>query len=258
MARLPRQALAQLGAEEVVRAGGKEIVIPEPGGDPGAGHVRPPGDLAPALMLQNPGRDEFPRHPACPVAPHGAQVAQPAEAVQPGEPGRVAVDRSARKGCRDGRLVAQQLLAARRLSGPGVARHHPQFAGCRSGEGEAVERTGKKMAPQRLPCRAAAQLRSLPDHGRSARSREMLAAYPDGPSRNTAVPATSTSAPAATARRAVSGSTPPSTSRSTARPDAAILRRKASILRSWDSMKDWPPNPGLTLITSTRSISSIR
>ena len=32
--------------------------------------------------------------------------------------------------------------------------------------------------------------------------------------------------------------------------------RIASTLRSWLSMKPWPPKPGLTLITRTRSTSS--
>ena len=37
-----------------------------------------------------------------------------------------------------------------------------------------------------------------------------------------------------------------------------IIRRIASILRNWLEMKLCPPHPGFTLITSTRSISSIR
>ncbi len=56
-------------------------------------------------------------------------------------------------------------------------------------------------------------------------------------------------------RRAVSALTPPSTSRSIDLPRASIALRKAAILASWLSMKAWPPKPGLTLITSTRSRS---
>ena len=56
-------------------------------------------------------------------------------------------------------------------------------------------------------------------------------------------------------RLAVSGLTPPSTSRSIGLPSASIALRRAAILASWLSMKAWPPKPGLTLITSTRSRS---
>src|SRR5438094_7097583 len=87
------------------------------------------------------------------------------------------------------------------------------------------------------------------------RSALMLAAYRLGPPLNTAVPATRTSAPALIQRRAVSGLTPPSTSRSIALPKASIALRRAAILVSWLSMNAWPPKPGLTLITSTRSRS---
>ena len=40
-----------------------------------------------------------------------------------------------------------------------------------------------------------------------------------------------------------------------ARPLASISALSASILPSWLGMKRWPPKPGLTLITSTRSMS---
>src|SRR3954471_3268555 len=87
------------------------------------------------------------------------------------------------------------------------------------------------------------------------RSALMLAAYFVGPPANTAVPATSASAPAARHCLAVCGLTPPSTSRSIGLPSASIALRRAAILASWLSMKAWPPKPGLTLITSTRSRS---
>ena len=48
---------------------------------------------------------------------------------------------------------------------------------------------------------------------------------------------------------------PPSTSRSMARPVAAMRSRTARILSSWPSMNAWPPKPGLTVMTSTRSRS---
>ena len=57
---------------------------------------------------------------------------------------------------------------------------------------------------------------------------------------------------------AVIVSMPPSTSRSICRPVLAIILAIASILRSWLVMKLCPPKPGFTLITSTRSTSSIR
>src|SRR6185503_2502436 len=91
--------------------------------------------------------------------------------------------------------------------------------------------------------------------GAHPRSALMLAAYLADPPENTAVPATSASAPDWMQRRAVSGLTPPSTSRSIDRPVASIALRSAAILASWLSMNACPPKPGLTLITSTRSRS---
>ena len=41
------------------------------------------------------------------------------------------------------------------------------------------------------------------------------------------------------------------------RPLSSMRLRASSILRSAESMKLWPPKPGLTLMMSTRSISSI-
>src|SRR5690606_30070039 len=89
------------------------------------------------------------------------------------------------------------------------------------------------------------------------RSAAILAAYSAGPPVKVAVPATKASAPAAIARGSVSRSIPPSTSRSIWRPEAVILCRSAAILASCDSMNFCPPKPGLTLITSTRSIRSM-
>src|SRR3546814_445638 len=89
-------------------------------------------------------------------------------------------------------------------------------------------------------------------------SARILSAYAAGPPLKVAVPATSTLAPAAIARGAVSRSIPPSTSRSIALPVLSIILRIASILRSRLSMKRCPPKPGLTPITSPRSTSSIR
>ena len=56
-------------------------------------------------------------------------------------------------------------------------------------------------------------------HSDQPRRAAMLAAYCDGPPRKAAVPATSASAPASIQRLAQCGSTPPSTSRSMARPE---------------------------------------
>src|SRR3546814_5807399 len=74
-------------------------------------------------------------------------------------------------------------------------------------------------------------------------SARILSAYAAGPPVKVAVPATSTLAPAAIARGAVSRSIPPSTSRSIALPVLSIILRIASILRSWLSMKRCPPKP---------------
>jgi hypothetical protein len=68
---------------------------------------------------------------------------------------------------------------------------------------------------------------------------------------NTAEPATRAFAPAAATSGAVSAVTPPSTSMSMGRsPISALMRATLSTIAG---MKDWPPKPGLTLMTSTRS-----
>ena len=71
-----------------------------------------------------------------------------------------------------------------------------------------------------------------------------------------AVPAISTSAPASMTRGAVSAVIPPSTARSTSRSPPSIISRMAAIFFSAPRRNVWPPNPGLTLITRTRSTSS--
>jgi len=72
----------------------------------------------------------------------------------------------------------------------------------------------------------------------------------------TAVPATSTVAPAEATRGAVSGVMPPSTSTRVFRPRRWIVSAMRSIFGRHASMKLWPPKPGLTVITSTMSVSS--
>ena len=75
------------------------------------------------------------------------------------------------------------------------------------------------------------------------------------PPLNTAEPATKALAPAAASWPETSGPTPPSTSMSIGRP--AVIARRSLILPSAEGMKAWPPKPGLTDITSTRSIMSM-
>ena len=70
----------------------------------------------------------------------------------------------------------------------------------------------------------------------------------------TALPATKTSAPALRHNRAVCGFIPPSTSNSTDRPAIIVFIR--SIFFICESMKLCPPKPGLTVITSAKSILS--
>ena len=74
--------------------------------------------------------------------------------------------------------------------------------------------------------------------------------------RNTALPATRMSTPAAAASPAVSTLMPPSISISHARPRASISLRAAATLSSTSGMNACPPQPGFTLITSSRSIWS--
>src|SRR3546814_18681033 len=74
-------------------------------------------------------------------------------------------------------------------------------------------------------------------------SARILSAYAAGPPLKVAVPATSTLAPAALARGAVSRSIPPSPSRSIAFPVLSLILRLASIFRSWFSITRFPPKP---------------
>jgi GNAT superfamily N-acetyltransferase len=76
------------------------------------------------------------------------------------------------------------------------------------------------------------------------------------PPPKTAEPATSTSAPASTASRAVLVLTPPSTSRTASGAWASSIPRALAILGSIAGMKLWPEKPGLTVITSSRSMSA--
>jgi hypothetical protein len=72
---------------------------------------------------------------------------------------------------------------------------------------------------------------------------------------NTPEPETITFAPAAHASATLSTLMPPSTSISTSSPRSSIIRRSRRILSSAAGMKRWPPNPGLTDITSTIATS---
>src|SRR5699024_3080196 len=71
----------------------------------------------------------------------------------------------------------------------------------------------------------------------------------------TALPATSTLAPAAMQVLQVTGSTPPSTSSSQPGFFSSIHRRMAVTLGIISAMNFWPPKPGSTVITSTSSTS---
>ena len=72
-----------------------------------------------------------------------------------------------------------------------------------------------------------------------------------------ALPATKVSAPASATRRMLSTLIPPSTSRRMSLPLARMRWRTASTLRSAESIKPWPPKPGLTLMIKIKSMSSI-
>src|SRR5437588_1000558 len=84
----------------------------------------------------------------------------------------------------------------------------------------------------------------------AARSRAIAASTPSG-APNTAVPATSTEAPAWTTEDAVSGPSPPSTA--IANPSPRERPRSASprLLASISGMNGCPPLPGSTVITRT-------
>src|SRR6185312_4179010 len=72
-----------------------------------------------------------------------------------------------------------------------------------------------------------------------------------------ALPATNVSAPARRHCRIVSRATPPSTSRSASERDSSSRRRARRILSIDAGMNACPPNPGLTVMTSRRSMSSV-
>ena len=88
------------------------------------------------------------------------------------------------------------------------------------------------------------------------RSRAMLAAYCAGPSLKTAVPATSTLAPATIARLRRLRRDAAIHFERDGTPDFLMRSAAASIFASWLSMKLCPPNPGLTVMMSTRSTRS--
>ena len=73
----------------------------------------------------------------------------------------------------------------------------------------------------------------------------------------TALPATSTSAPASTRREPVSKFTPPSTSIKACEPVTVINSRNSRTLSRECSMNFCPPKPGFTLIISTMYTSLI-
>ena len=70
-----------------------------------------------------------------------------------------------------------------------------------------------------------------------------------------ALPATKTLAPAVAASGAVVVSIPPSTSMSSASASASTAARACTTLGMTSAMKDWPPNPGNTVMHNRRSMS---
>ena len=73
--------------------------------------------------------------------------------------------------------------------------------------------------------------------------------------RNTALPATSTSAPASKSSRAFADEMPPSTSISVSSPMRRFISSRRRTFSTYEGMNDCPPNPGSTLITNTISTS---
>src|SRR5262249_44513635 len=136
------------------------------------------------------------------------------------------------RGSRHGeRRHAARRTAAFTRKGERAALRNP--AGCRDGPAKPASVHGTPGAG-RHPRHRGRWLRAG-DEGRDLalvraheRSARILPAYLSRPPLNTAVPATSTSAPALTERRAVSGFTPPSTSRSIGLPSASMARRRAA------------------------------
>src|SRR5260221_6628156 len=219
--------------------------------------MRRPGAVDPGAVRQQPTADDRLGQPGALLARcRSGEVAQPGETLQllsqrPGCATRAKVEILERQGpAADGEAAGEQGVAPRAFAPDMVARH-----------GDELERLLRRPQPrQERPARepgddGALGGRAVVAHAEPL-SALMLSAYAPGPPRKAAVPATSAVAPAPTAWRAVSGSIPPSTSSTISRSCLAMRLAIASILVSWPEMNFWPPKPGLTVITSTRSRSS--
>src|SRR5436305_2463718 len=143
-------------------------------------------------------------------------------------------------------LLGQQLLALgdRLLGGEAQDRVLGGAAALAAGAGEDQARQGqqRKGSFHTVSCRA------------RARSSDISAIIAWGsPAPKTADPATQTSTPADTTRAMLSRSMPPSISILTGSPLISIIRLRRRALSSARGRNAWPPKPGLTDITSTKS-----
>jgi hypothetical protein len=132
VARIGRHPLHELAAQPVLRRGGQEVPVAEPGGDPRARHLRRVGQRVAAGQREPVGRQRPAAQPRG-VGAQRAQVAQPGEAMRRGAPaGRPAARAPVGGAVGFGRaqradrahhleLAAQQPRAARRIAGPQVA-----------------------------------------------------------------------------------------------------------------------------------------
>ena len=109
------------------------------------------------------------------------------------------------------------------------------------------------LAELERPPLAQAQIRTFVGKGIVNLVQRTLAGHIDG----VAEPATNVSAPAAATCAMLSDFTPPSTSSQMSRPLASMRFLTWRSLSRAEAMNDWPPNPGFTDITSTRSTLSI-
>ena len=289
-ARIGDQPRHQLLAERVVGGGGEEVVMAEPGGDARADHVRAMrdrvqrrrgdpladqgagaqqrgrgADLAqvaqPGEAVRRGGEDAArpPRWPSCPAATARRRRPTPSRraAAARRAPRRRARHRASAGSARPARATcwgaAARAISRRRSRSQvrGAAARHAAFpagsAGAAVGGGLSPRGCGDCGGLRRVWCGdcgglAPRAMRRLPRHSRRRRTpRCRRSACRRRP---------------ATASRAVSGPMPPSTASAIGWSAASIIRRSAAILASCEGRNDCPPNPGLTVITSTMSASS--
>src|SRR4051794_6318527 len=149
-----------------------------------------------------------------------------------------------------GHRVARGQIHDPEIGGP-PADFDRRGVGPELGDGEGAHAEAEQHHQDHEPLPGHQGQASTAQRRRSSRTARAGSAAP-----NTAVPATKVSAPAPHASAMVSAVIPPSTSSAAREPARSSTARTRRILSVLAARYDWPPYPGLTDITSTRSRSS--